>query len=90
MDKELLELLKYRFDREKETLEVSHALYAHDKYKDTNISLKYNFAMNNQDMNEGFSKKLSYTFNKIQKIDKLILVNCYPPLQKSYIYALLL
>lgn len=29
LDKELLELLKYRLDWEKETLEVSHALYAY-------------------------------------------------------------
>lgn len=36
MDREMLELLKYRLDRAKETLEVANTLFAAGKYKDAN------------------------------------------------------
>lgn len=36
LDDELLELLKYRYDRAVETLEVAKELFKNDKFKDAN------------------------------------------------------
>ena len=70
LDNEMLELLKYRYDRALETLEVAKTLYEAEKYKDANnrsyyaafYAIKAVYTMKGQDFSK--HKTLLANFNK--------------------------